>query len=145
MKRYKNFGLSFGIAFSVTIALLSWWIYYLCTLPKIEEQLKFSPFKVEGTWQCEEMDMTITSTKEEAVTAIFEGDTDHPYKLYYLSTRGFSHKYAVVLYIEDEEMTTSYSCEYEFQEGSFILKAFEYQKGTKLFEGTKELHFTKVG
>lgn len=42
-----------GVIMLIVFSLIGVWIWYLVTLPKLDEQLKYSPFYTASVWHCE--------------------------------------------------------------------------------------------
>ncbi len=139
----------------VAFSLIGVWTWYLLTLPKMEEQLKFSPFMQVGEWKCTEMDFVCNSKKvlienkdgepyermEVSANLNLDGQ-DYDIEMSYVSTRGFSHKYAVSLRFCSTDYQINFTAKYSFRENEFILKGFSYNRGSKHLP-FKELHFVK--
>ena len=125
------------------VGLICW---FFITMPKMEKDLKYSPFMQEGTWQCRDMDFTITSSKHYLEDDPMMVDSqEYTIDFGYVSTRGFGHKYAVQLYFADiDGVYKISSCLYKFEENSFVLKDFNYKEGSKTLPAAS-LTFDKIG
>ncbi len=142
-KKEDIIGIVTGII--IGLVLVGLWTLYIFTLPDLSEQLKYSPFYVSGTWECDSEDFVITSSQDLEVSAVLVKDEKtYNFGIYFLSTRGFNHKYAATIQIETEDLGLVYSCYYEFKENEFILKDFYYCKGDEVFSGIDQLKFIKV-
>lgn len=141
-------------AIFLAVALVSTFIgsvyWFFSTYPKIEDDLKYSPFRVEGVWKSEEYDFTITSYSiddseyiDEVVGVFVKDNNEYNLNFHYLSNRGFSHKYAVTIYIDNEDYSVGYSCKYQFKENEFVLKSFSSYRDEKIFKGINEIKFIK--
>lgn len=144
--------LAIGLVIGLTIVILSF--RFFMNLPRIEEQLKFSPFYQVGQWKCEEENFVIVSNFNEEsefilpdnVSGAFisENEETYDFTLSFLPTRGFNSNCAVVIYLICEEAEIRYSCYYKFNEENFVLKDIYCSLGEDIFDGKKELHFNKV-
>ncbi len=141
--KFVSIWLPIIIGLTLGLGIIGGWIAYLVTLPSMSEQLKYSPFSVEGTWRCETEDFVITS-KEGEVTATFEKEQKYTLTFTYLSTRGFNHKYAATITIIGTSPDTKYTCYYEFKEEEFVLKNFKHVSGGDPLNGISSLRFLKT-